>query len=277
MKTTLLPALIAVSMAAVASSSEEAAVQGTVQALRSSWVNAEVIGNVSEILVEEGRRVEEGEVLCRLSSAVQQANYDLARLQAEDETALDAARARLAQAERDLERAKTLGEGLAGSAVEVERARYNYEIAAIEVDAKERELEQLRRVAALRKATLDQYTILAPFCGIVAKKFIEVGETTYPLDKRLFHVMDISKVYVEAHPPISQLRNVRKGMEVTVKARAVADRTFTGEVTFIAPSADPGGRTFGIRAIVDNSEGLLMPEMKTDVYFRAADTAETDE
>jgi len=277
MRTTLLPALIAVSMAALASSGEEAATQGTVQALRSSYVNAEVVGNVAEILVEEGRRVEEGEVLCRLASAVQKANYDLASLQAKDETALDAARARLAQAERDLARAKTLGEGLAGSEVEVERARYNYDIAAIEVDAKEQELEQLRRVAALRKATLDQYTILAPFSGIVARKFIEVGETTYPLDKRLFHVIDISKVYVEAHPPISHLRDISKGMEVTVEARAVAGRTFTGEVTFIAPSADPGGRSFGIRAIVDNSEGLLMPEMKTDVYFQAADTAETDE
>lgn len=250
---------------------------GTVQAFRSSYVNAEVIGTVSEILVEEGQRVEEGQVLCRLASAVQEANHDLAKLQAEDKTALDATVKRLEQADRDLERAEKLAQDGPGSVVDLEKAQNARDVTAIEVEAQGNELKQLEIIARLRKATLDQYTIRAPFSGVVAEKSIEVGESTYPLNTRLFHIVDTSKVYLKAQPNMSLLGKVETGMQVTATARNHPGRTFPAEITFIAPTADIGGRSFEIKAIVDNSEGLLMPGMLATVCFDGSQAPETPE
>lgn len=277
MKRILIFAALAAAALGAGGAEEPVVAPGTVRAFRSSYVNAEVVGNVSEILVEEGRRVEEGQVLCKLASAVQKANHDLAKLQAQDETALDATEKRLEQADRDLDRARKLDEGGTGSVVDLEKAQNARDVAAIEVEAQKKELEQLQIIAELRKATLDQYTIRAPFSGIVAEKSVEVGESTYPLDKRLFHIVDTRKVYIEAQPNMSLLGKVETGMQVTVKVRARPGRIFPAEITFIAPTADIGGRSFGIKAIVDNSEGLLMPGMVAEVCFDGSGAAETPE
>ncbi len=268
--------LAAALLAEGAKAADEPAIRATVQAVRSSHVNAEVVGIVAEILVEEGQRVEEGDVLCRLAASVQQANYDLAVMQAGNRAALKSAEVRLEQAKRDLERATTLTQRGTDSQVDLERAEYNFEVSRIQVEAQRQELEQLRLIAELRKATLDEYTVRAPFSGIVAKKYIELGETTYPLDKRLFHLIDTSKVYIEAHPHIARRAELRHGMRVEVKTAACDETVFEGDVTFIAPVADVGGRSFGIRAVVDNSDGALIPGMNAELYVLPVQTAQAE-
>jgi RND family efflux transporter MFP subunit len=127
------------------------------------------------------------------------------------------------------------------------------------------ELKRLAALADLRKATLDQSSIRAPFSGIVAEKLIELGETTYPLDKRLFHIIDISKVYVDVHPEIALAKDISVGMKATVTTQHYPEERFPATVTFVSPAVDLGGRSLGIKVLVDNAEGLLRPGMKASV------------
>ena len=244
---------------------------GTVLAFRSSYVNAQVIGNIREIYVEEGQHVETGSPLCRLDSTVEQANYEYTLHQSQDKTALEGALKADEQAVRDLKRIEDLG--TVATQVEREQAGYYRDLAAIRVTAEQLKIERLEKLAALRKAEVDRYTVLAPFSGIVARKYAELGETTYPLDKRLIHLIDISKVYVEVHPDIELLREVSVGDEVSVIVELYPEKVFAGEVVFIAPSADLGGGGFALKVLVDNSEGLLKPEMKACVKKPSTDEA----
>ena len=155
---------------------------GSVFALRSSYVNAQSIGIVSQILVEEGQRVEKGQILVQLANEVERANWELAFIQSKDDSNLRIAEARLEQAKKDLERDEGLYKKGTLRETDYEKTRYLCNLAELEVRARQRELERLKAVADLRKATLEQSSIRAPFNGIVAAKFIELGGPDRDLD-----------------------------------------------------------------------------------------------
>lgn len=249
------------------SAADEGPFDGTVRAFRSSLINAPVVANVERIEVEEGQRVNEGDVLCRLGESVAKARYKLALLQSEDDTFLKASQLKLAQAKRDLDRVKALLREKAAATIELEAAQYRYDVADAEVQRKTQELAMFEANAILSKARMDEYTLRAPFSGIIARKFVEIGEATYPLDKRLFHLIDISKVYVEAHPKVSVLKRIRKGMSAVVTTELYPDKRFGARVTYISPALDTGGEWFGFKVLVENDEGFLKHEMKVSVML----------
>lgn len=241
---------------------------GVVKPYRASAVNAKTVANVALVAVEEGQRVARGDLLAQLDDVLAQAQYEIARLRAEDETAVTQARTRLEQAQRDMKRVTDMGQ--AAAAVDRERAKYGLDFAQAELQGKERELDLYKAAAKGQKAALDQYRVTAPFAGIVARQLIEVGESTAPVERQLFQIIDISKVYVRVHPDIARIRDIAAGDEVTVTSDVLPDVAFTGTVSFVSPSADLGGGTFEVKLLVDNSREMLRPEMQVRVAFAPA-------
>jgi RND family efflux transporter MFP subunit len=240
---------------------------GVVLAFRSSMVNAKTVGNVSKVLVEEGQKVNEGDVLAQLDDAIPRTNYELSRLQSEDTSERDAAKLQLDQAERDLARAKTLKEQGTSAAMDLEKAQYSCDQTKITLASKQLDLQRLKAALEGRKAVLDEYAVRAPFSGIVAQKAIEVGETSAPVERRLFQIIDISRVFIEVHPEVARIKDVAVGDAATVVSDLFPDGPFPGSVSFVSPSLDPGGRYFGVKVLVDNPGGLLRPGMKARVVF----------
>ncbi|MCD6405275.1 MAG: efflux RND transporter periplasmic adaptor subunit [Planctomycetes bacterium] len=242
---------------------------GTVKAYRSSYLNARTIGNVSVIYVDEGQFVEKGQPLLQMDDTLEQANYNLAKSQSEDKTALEAAEAFRDQRKRELDRNEKLWKKGTIEKASYEVVKYAYTAADIDVRAKQAHLDQLADLAAYRKAAADQYEVRAPFAGIIVEKLIEVGETTYPLDKRLFHLVDISKVYVEVYPDITFLKKIKVGLPVRVTTELYPQKEFHGRVSSISVSTEIGGENFGFKVLADNPDGLLLPEMKASVTIEA--------
>jgi len=261
----LLLTALSLSLCSAASSQDSAALEGFVFPFRSSLVNAKTVGSVSRVLVEEGQQVKEGDLLVQLDDALAVANVEMARLQAEDTSSLDSARLLLQQAERELARQKKLG--AAGSEQALEQAQYTLDTAAVNVASKDMELKSRKALLDARQAVLDEYRVLAPFSGVVARKAIEVGESTAPIERQLFQIIDISRVYVEVHPETALLESVRLGDAATVTSELLPGSRFSGKVSFVSPSLDPGGRRFGVKILVDNPDQLLRPGMKTSVAF----------
>jgi len=246
---------------------------GTVLPFRVSQVNAKTVGNVSKILVAEGQAVKEGDVLAQLDDTLARANYQLSLQEVQDKTDLENAQALLAQAEKDLARAQKIRAQKVLSDVEMEKAEYAVKIARLAVANKQAALLRAATLCEGRKAALDEYAVRAPFSGIVAAKYVEVGETTAPLEKRLFNVIDISRVYVEVHPNIDFVKTLAVGDAATVKSELFEGVEFPAKVSFLAPAADLGGRSFGVKVVIENPKGLLRPEMKASVRFLPKDTA----
>ncbi len=155
---------------------------GYVTARRQATVSAQITGTLSEVLIEEGEHVEEGQVLARLDDTAQQANLAQARAQvAQARAQVGQFDAQLKQARRDLVRVQDLvGRKLVSAqAVEAKQTEVDSLIAQLNAQRSAVDLAQaqLRSV----QVQLDYTTVRAPFSGVVIAKAAQVGEIISPL------------------------------------------------------------------------------------------------
>ncbi|MBD3315566.1 MAG: DUF3347 domain-containing protein [Chitinivibrionales bacterium] len=111
-----------------------------------------------------------------------------------------------------------------------------------------------------RGGTTDHMTIRASRQGIVLRKLVEEGayvSTGTPL----FHLADLSKLWVVLDAYESDLVWLRLGQEVEFLVEAWPGEVFTGTISFIDPVVDPATRTVKIRVITDNADLRLKPDM----------------
>jgi membrane fusion protein, multidrug efflux system len=213
--------------------------RGTALADKSSILNSEVGGVVSEILVERGDHVKEGQVLVRfdkqsLSLGVQQA---LAGVQA--------AEVQAKQVGTELVRTKTLvADGAApGAALDQLSAAG---------DATGAQVRMAKAAAGQARHYLKVGDIRAPYDGVITEIFIERGEMASVMPpKPVVQLADISKLQVQAFAPedSGQLAVIGAEAEVEVESAGV---TAKGAVTYVASAIQPGVRTFEIRIGIDN-------------------------
>lgn len=202
-------------------------VVGTVSARVHATIEAKVTGRVEELLVAPGQRVEKGTELAKLDAREIQAKLDQALAVRE-------------QAVRERARYAKLVGGRAVSQQDFESA-----------DARARVAE----AAVTEAQTMLGYTqITAPFDGVITRKIADVGDLLTP-GKPLLEMEGASGFRVEADVPEALIGKVSLGMEVPVRVEAV-DAELEGTVSEIAPSADPGSRTFLVKIDLPETEGL---------------------
>ena len=126
------------------------------------------------------------------------------------------------------------------------------------------DIRELERTGATRKSL----TISSPANGVVLAKTAVEGAKIMAGDA-LFDIADLDHVWVVADVYESELASVRLGAPVTLTLSYLPGRTFSGKVTFIAPTVDPMTRTAKVRVDVDNRDGALKPEMFADITIQA--------
>ncbi|MEM9172358.1 MAG: efflux RND transporter periplasmic adaptor subunit [Pseudomonadota bacterium] len=205
----------------------------SLEALEEATVVAKVGGEVRTILVEEGDRVEAGQVLARL---------DGERLRLE----LDQAKANLARLEQEVKRSVELHErGL---------------LAASAFESSKFELDSLR--AAYRLAELQyRYTaIRAPFTGVIAERNIKIGNTIEP-NAPTFRLTALDPLVAYLYVPEREFGRISAGQSVKMNIDALPDTSFDGTVARISPVVDPESGTFKATIEVSDSSGALKPGM----------------
>jgi multidrug efflux pump subunit AcrA (membrane-fusion protein) len=100
----------------------------------------------------------------------------------------------------------------------------------------------------------------SPAAGIVAEKVVVEGMRVMPGD-RLFRLLDLSRVWVEAAVYEADLAFIRPGVRGQVRLDAYPGETFVGRVTFVAPTLDEMTRTAVVRLELANPRGRLKPGM----------------
>jgi RND family efflux transporter MFP subunit len=159
-----------------------------------------------------------------------QSNYDIAQRELSRNTTLEKAGA---IAERDLERAR------------------NALIAA------QGQLATARAQLANISKQLDKASVQAPFTGVVAQRQVNAGDVVSP-GAALFTVVDPGSMQLEASVPAEALTQVRVGMPVDFKVNGYPNRSFTGRITRVNPTADPATRQVKIVASIPNAGNTLV-------------------
>ncbi len=208
-------------------------VTATVTSDADAPVVARIAGEVVELLVEEGDRVAEGQMLARLDG-------ERHRLQ------MLSARADLEKARRDYRRNAGLhARGLvSASAFE----GLEYDVAALEA------------AYELKKLNYEHSKIRATIGGIVSDRAIKPGQTLAVNDVA-FRITDTSELLAYLQIPQGELHKFEAGQPATLSVAAMTGEEYAAEISRISPTIDAENGTFRATVTIDNSSGELAPGM----------------
>src|SRR5439155_11779466 len=155
---------------------------GYVTARRAATVSSKVTGKVTEVLIEEGMKVQEDQVLARLDDTNVKASLRLAQAQSESAiSSLEETRVRIKEADQELRRISDLLINKIATQADLDHA----EASALSLKAK---LEQQRadvtvaeRQVASWQQQMEDTVIRAPFAGVVTSKNAQPGEMISPI------------------------------------------------------------------------------------------------
>ena len=255
---------------------------GYVTARRQATVSSKVTGKVAEVLVEEGMKVEEGQVLARLDNRQATLELELALAQlGAAEKSLAETESNLNLARKDLERNRQLTAGGVASQAALDTA----EAQATSLDARlarqRGDVEVARRSAAILRQLLDDTVIRAPFAGVAISKDAQPGEMVSPVSAGggftrtgISTIVDMSSLEIEVDVNEAYLQRVVPGQKVRATLDAYPDEPYAAHVITIIPSADREKATVQVRIGFDALDGRILPDMGVKVAFLSDPAAE---
>jgi HlyD family secretion protein len=210
---------------------------GRIEAKRKVDLSSHVMGQIVNLAVREGDRVQKGDFLLQIDKAQLAANTAVA---AASVKALlsdrDAARANLVEAQRSYERAQKNYDQKIIPAAELDRARASIEAATANVASADRRIEQAKAGLQGAQDTLSKTTIHAPMAGIVTRLPVEEGEvavigTMNNPGTVLLTISDMSVVEAVIEVDETDMPAVKLGQKAKVTIDAYPNKTFDGLVT----------------------------------------------
>jgi HlyD family secretion protein len=234
--------------------------------------------------------VEAGQVLAKIDDSLYQADYKsttaeiaaakagILRAQAD----LGQLQAKLVQAQRDWERAESLGPSEALAQTSYDSYKAAYEIAKANVAVGEASLEQARSAVTQAEAqlvrvqrNLDYCTIKSPVKGVIIDRRVNIGQTVVASlnAPSLFLIaQDLRQMQLWVPVNEADIGHVHEGQPVTFTVDAFPGENFTGKVSRVRLNAQMTQNvvTYTVEVTTDNSSGRLLPYLTANVLFETA-------
>ncbi len=252
---------------------ESVIVSGTLVPREETMVAAEVDGlAVAELLVEEGARVEKGQVMARLNRATLEAQLaknaaDIARADAaiaQAKSQIAEAKATLVSSSKARSRASRLAKSGYGTEATLDQAVSAADVAEARVDAAKKLVqaaeadklgaEALRRELEWRLARTD---VVAPTGGLVASRGARVGQIASMAGTPMFRIIAGGEIELEAEVADVDLPRVKEG-QAAVVTPAGFKRSFTGSVRLVMPEIDRVTRLGKVRIALGADKSLTV-------------------
>lgn len=270
---------------------------GTTQPVREVAVRSQIEARLLDLSVDVGDRVSQGQILGKLddsllAAVVSREQAELAALESELAGAkiqvnnarirLEELSVELQQAENDAARYTKLAET---GAIPQQQAETFQTTAKVAQQAVLAAREQIRneeqtvaaasgRIAA-QQALIDQerqrqaYSqVIAPLSGVVTAKVNEPGNLIQP-GGDILTIGDFSRIKIIV--PLSELdlSTIFVGQGVEVRLDAFSNETFSGQISRIAPSADPNSRQVSVEVSMANPGDRIKAGLLARVGFQS--------
>ena len=252
---------------------------GYVTARRQATVSAKITGKVTEVLIEEGMRVEQGAVLARLDDTEARAQLVLARAQlAAARSALGEIRALLEQATRDHARQQQLYERDLVSAQSIDASRAQRDMLQARLVNAQEQVSVATESVSVAQVQLDNTVIRAPFAGIVVAKAAQPGEMISPISAGggftrtgIGTIVDMDSLEIQVDVNEAYINRVVANQPVEATLNAYPDWKIPGSVIAIIPTADRSKATVKVRIAIKSKDRRLVPDMGVRVAFLGKD------
>jgi len=212
--------------------------QGTVKTMKNINVYPEMPGQLLEVLIVEGQKVEKDQVLARIDDGGLLAQ-------------LAQAKSQLLLAETVFNRQERLWSQNIGSEIQFLQAKTQFESAEKAVDALSLQAEKS--------------IVRAPFDGTVDQIFKEPGTIVAPgMGSELFRVVNIEEVYVEVDVPETHITSISEGSKVRVNLSAIGEEV-DARIARVSKVINPSNRSFTVEIPLENPSGFIRPNLMASV------------
>jgi len=249
---------------------------GYVTARRQATVSAKLTAKVIEVLVEEGMKVREGQVLARLDDTNVRTSLHLAEAQLAAATnALAETRVRIKEAAQELQRQTDLIKNQIATQANYDHAEAAHLALQARLEQQQAEIAVAAKQVAYWQQQLDDTVIRAPFSGIVTSKNAQPGEMISPISAGggftrtgICTIVDMESLEIEIDVNESYINRVHPGQAVEAALDAYRDWKIPSKVIAIIPTADRQKSTVKVRVGMDQLDPRILPEMSVKVAFR---------
>jgi len=204
-----------------------------IEAYAEADVIAKVAGEIRELLVEEGDDVVKGQILARLDG-------DRLRLE------LNESKANLRKLQRDYERNVDLKSKGLISEGDFEKIKF--------------EMEALEASFNLASLELDYTQIRAPIDGVIAERYVKLGNTV-SIGEPTFRVTGLDPLVAYLHVPEREYRHIEAGQPVGIQIDALSGDPIVAAVSRVSPIVDPQTGTFKITIEIFDKDRRIKPGM----------------
>ncbi|MEO5797853.1 MAG: efflux RND transporter periplasmic adaptor subunit [Gemmatimonadales bacterium] len=206
---------------------------GQIEALQQIELRPDVEGRIVDLLFKEGARVAAGTPLVKIDDA-------------ELKSQVERARADRDLSKQSLERTRQLLAEKAAAPADLERAEATSRSSQASLD-----LLELR---------LARTVVRAPFAGVIGQRLVSMGDYVTSAS-RLLTLQTVSPQRITFTVPERYAGSLKVGQRVAFQVAAIASRTFEARVDFVDPVVTLPGRIITVKAVADNTQGILQPGM----------------
>ena len=249
---------------------------GYIVAQRKAAVASKVTGRLVALMVEEGSKVKQGQIIARME------NIDVSAVRDQAAANLNTTRANLEQARvdrdnarREYERYKRLADQGYVSRSSYETVETQYQRAVEGVKALEAAVQAGEAALKTAEASLDYTLIRAPFDGVVLTKNADVGDIVTPIGAAanakaaVVTIADMNSLQVEADVSETSIMTIRVGQPCNIQLDALPEMRFRGEVHAIVPTVDRSKATVLVKVRFLDKDRRMLPDMSAKVSFLA--------
>jgi len=248
---------------------------GYVTARRQATVSAKITGKVTEVLIEEGMRVKEGDVLARLDDTEAKAQLALSQAQVlAARSQLAEVRAQLVQAERDYDRQQELLRRQLVAEQAMDAARAQRDMLRARLGNLEEQIRVAQESVSVARVQVENTEIRAPFSGVVVAKAAQPGEMISPISAGggftrtgIGTIVDMDSLEIQVDVNESFINRVAPGQPVEAVLNAYPEWKIPGEVIAIIPTADRSKATVKVRVAIKQKDPRIVPDMGIRVSF----------
>lgn len=222
---------------------------------RVTEVGSQVTGVVASVRVERGDFVRSGQLLARLHADAERASVNVAQTRAKADADLKAAEANYEYQRQNLARAEDLVKRKFISQQALEKVRAETKVAKQKLIQAREQREVAQRELDLARAQLRKRAIRAPFDGIIAERYVNVGERIE--ERPMFRIARINPLRIEVVVPADLFGTVEKGMVARVLPDLPKAEPLDASIVLVDRLVDPASNTFRVRAELPNPGGVV--------------------
>jgi len=247
---------------------------GKVNALpdHSALITPNIAGKIIRVFVVPGQHVNKGQVIALLDDRQLVAQLEQAKApQRAAFNQVEQTRIALDLAEKNLVRSEALFAKDIAAEKDVVTARSQVELSKAQVEAAQAKVGEAKLAPAPVTTQLAFTRVLSPLTGVVAQRFLNVGDLTDP-GKPIAHIINLDSVIIAANMPADSPANPRVGHNATITTVAEAGVKYTARITSVSPVVDAINNTVLIELLARNDHGRLKEGQQVIVSVAAPAT-----